>query len=358
MRLPLATAIALLGVIGGCADDTDLSGPAPTPFWMDDADGSGGADGASSDTASQSDAAGQGDTAVQLDAVAQADTADLGDSEAQTDSGGLTDAGAAPDTADADDAGPAADTADAANPDTADAGGADSAVVPEDQYMVSWAESAQQLQDPSPFGSSWAEQRTTTLGLVKIAWQGDSGTRWLQPCAMHTTTVFGTKTLYSAAFLSAIPVPGVPISRVGKLWTQSEEFVVVGLKDGYDGAMPALGQKDHPALVDSDKDGQAGVTVHIDNNLLGKQNLQVAQRQRSSWTAEVQANGEIAALPKVTSEQVVVGASMNLLVVQNKTKPVTGKPGETLRFIPMDAPIDCKALLASPSKYAGKTWPP
>ncbi len=349
MRVPLALALALLGAIGGCADDLDLSGPAPTPFWMDDADAGQSADGGPSDATGQSDATGPGDGAVQADSTVQTD------SEAQTDSGGLTDAAAAPDTADADDAGPAVD---AVNPDTAGADTADSAVVPEDQYFVSWAESAQQLQDPSPFGSSWAEQRTTTLGLVKIAWQGDSGTRWLQPCAMHTNTVFGTKTLYSAAFLSAIPVPGVPISRVGKLWTQSEEFVVVGLKDGYDGAMPALGQKDHAALVDSDKDGLPGVTVHIDNNLLGKQNLQVAQRQRSSWTAEVQANGEIAALPKVTSEQVVVAASMNLLVVQNKTKAVTGKPGETLRFVPLDAPIDCKALLASPSKYAGKTWPP
>jgi hypothetical protein len=352
MRVPLALALALLAVIGGCADDIDLTGPAPTPFWMEDADAGQSADGGPSDAAGQSDAAAPGDTAGQTDAAAQ------GDSDALADSGGPTDAAAVPDTADADDVGPSADAADSANPDTGDAGGSDIAPASEDQYFVSWAESAQQLQDPSPFGSSWAEQRTTTLGLVKISWQGDSGTRWLQPCAMHTNTVFGTKTLYSAGFLSAIPVPGVPISRVGKLWSQSEEFVVVGLKEGYDGAMPALGQKDHAALVDSDKDGLPGVTVHIDNNLLGKQNLQVAQRQRSTWTAEVQANGEIAAQPKVTSEQVVVAASMNLLVVQNKTKPVSGKPGETLRFVPLTAPIDCKALLASPSKYAGKTWPP
>lgn len=341
--LLLLTTAAAVAAFGGCADDADLSGPAPTPFWMDGADGGDVADAGTSGGDTTADGAGPGDSASAQDATAPADAA--GDSGADS----LADA-AADASADA--------SADAAGDAAADAPPADAAATLEDQYFVSWAESAQQLQDPSPFGNSWAEQRTTTLGLVKISWQGDSGTRWLQPCAMHTNTVFGTKTLYSAAFLAAIPVPGVPISRAGKLWTQAEELVVVGLKDGYTGAMPALGEKGHAALVDSDKDGLPGVTVHIDNNLLGKQNLQVAQRQRSSWSAEVQGNGEIAAEPKVTAEQVVVAASMSLLVVQNVTKPVSGKPGETLRLVPLAAPIDCATLLAKPSSYVGKSWPP
>jgi hypothetical protein len=253
----------------------------------------------------------------------------------------------------------AADTA-AASDASVETSGPDTevATAAADQYFVSWAESAQMLQDPSPFGNSWAEQRTTTLGLVKVTWAGNEGLRWLQPCALHTTTVFGTQTLYSAAFLGAIPVPAVPMTKLGNAWTQSEELVTVGLQEGYTGAMPSLGQKGHPALVDSDKDGLPGATVHINNNLLGKQNLQVAQRQRTQWTATVQPTGELDALPTVTSEQVVVAASMSLLVVQNKTKAVTGKPAETLKWRPLAAAIDCKTLLAEPKKYAGRVWPP
>lgn len=298
----------------GCGEDMSLGGNAPTPFWID-----GG------------DASANSDSAATLGSDAASDTAP---GNASTD-GGNDSNGRANDASDALDS-----------------------TVPDDQYFASWLETAQQLQDPSPFGDSWAEQRTTTLGLVKVQWSGTSGWRWQQPCAMHTTTNFNTETLYSASFLGAIPVVEAAMSRQGNQWTQAEELQVVGLKAGYTGLMPDLGESVHPALVDSDKDGQPGVTVFIDNFLLGKQNLQVAQRSKTAWTGAVQPNGEVTAEPKVLTEQTVVAASLSLLVVKNTAKPVEGKPSDTLRWRPIPVPIDCKTLLASPAKYIGRSWPP
>lgn len=311
------TVIALTCLTTGCAADADLSGPAPTPFWLDGGDATADSSGDGAGGAADSDAS----QAALVDS-ATSDTATV-----QTD---------------------------AASGDAA----ADSTDGPADQYFVSWLETAAQLQDPSPFGDSWAEQRTTTLGLVKVQWQGNSGLRWHQPCAMHTTANFSTQTLYSSAFLSSIPVEPTAIERQGTAWSQAEELQVIGLQSGYGGAMPGLGEKGHAAVVDSDKDGLPGATIHIDNSLLGKQNIQVVQRSKTSWTGTVQPNGDVTANPKVQSEQVVIGASMSLLVTKNNVKPLQGKPAETLLWRPLGEPVDCKTLLADPKKYAGRAWPP
>lgn len=311
------SAIALACTTSGCAADTDLAGPAPTPFWLDGGDTTTDSSGDGAGGANDSDA-----TQAALADSVTSDTATV-----QTDA-------------------------------ASDAAAVDSANGQTDQYFVSWLETAAQLQDPSPFGDSWAEQRTFTLGLVKVQWNGSSGMRWHQPCAMHTTANFSTKTLYSSAFLASIPVEPTAIERQGTAWSQAEELQVIGLQPGYSGAMPGLGEKGHAAVVDSDKDGLPGATIHIDNSLLGKQSIQVVQRSKTSWAGTVQANGDVTAIPQVLSEQVVIGASMSLLVTKNNVKPLQGKPAETLLWRPLGEPIDCKALLAEPKKYAGRAWPP
>lgn len=349
--LPRAGSIALVCILGACSADADLSGPAPTPFWLQDAADSSGA-GADSDAFS--------DDTFSDDAFSDGGTA-------APDGGGD---GVSPDAADTDAASSPVPDADASAPDgsgqptdaNVDAGAeavaVDAAEGEAEQYFVSWLETAQQLQDPSPFGDSWVDQRTYTMGLVKVQWKGNQGSRWHQPCAMHTTSNFNTKTLYSAAFLSTIPVQETAMSRQGLQWSQEEELQTIGLKAGFTGAMPSLGQKDHPALADTDKDGLPGATVYIDNILLGKQSIQVAQRSKTTWTGAVKPNGQVTAEPKVQTEQVVVAASLSLLVTQNNVKAVQGKPPETLLWRPLAQPINCKILLADAPKYAGRAWPP
>ncbi len=339
-----AVALAWAGL--GCGEDADLGGPAPTPFWLDGGDTSGG----NSDSAA-GDSGGPGSDGGRW-SDGGAGSSDAATSDASTGDTAVADADGF--SADADSTAASDVAADAAT----DASGGDTAQGPEEQYFVSWLETAQQLQDPSPFGDSWAEQRTHTLGLVKVLWNGNSGSRWHQPCAMQTTANFSTKTLYSAAFLSSIPVQESAMARQGAQWTQAEELQVIGLKSGYTGSMPALGEKGHAAVIDSDKDGQPGATIHIDNSLLGKQNIQVAQRSKTNWTGAVQADGTVAAEPIVQTEQVVIAASLSLLVTKNNVKPLQGKPAETLLWRPLAEPIDCKALLAEPKKYAGRAWPP
>ncbi len=163
----------------------------------------------------------------------------------------------------------------------------DTPLVPLDaeSYYVSVRVNRRLTQDPSPFGDDWAESLTATIGLVKIVWDGEAGTRWEQVCAMWSNRVHGSQILYSAAFVAAIPVDPIAITRVGNVLTEAADRQWIGLETGYEDAMPALGDDRHPALADTDTDGNPGATIDIDMSLFGNQKLFIAQRTHTSWSA-------------------------------------------------------------------------
>jgi len=310
------------------------AGTPPTPPWLLDvsADVDGGAtDGASSPVDSGP---------VNLDSGGQADGAgpvatDAADDSERADGGATTDSGAMADAAPA----------------------ADAAVKSAPVYYASWTRYRVQQQDPSPFGSSWAESVTTTIGLVQVIWTGDKGSSLQQTCAMAANEVHGSQVTFPATFVAALPVDPIPLTRKGKTITQPSHVTRLGLTPGYDGPLPAVGQGDHAAVIDGDKDGKPGVTVTVDIFLLGQQKLHVVQRNTRGWSADVSSNGGLDMKPDVKIQQVTVGATMDMLLAAVKEKPVSG-PAEVLIWRPVAADTDCKDLVAKSSKLLGKPWPP
>lgn len=297
----LVTAELLVSALASCGGELAGSGLGPDPFWLDGTDAT---------TANDAATAADGDAA----------------------------------TAAGDGGGTAAD--------------GDIGASAKELHFAAVLTSTEQTQDPSPFSDAWAEQTTTTLALVRVAWQGDVGTRWIQICALHTTTAHGAKLTYPAAFLAAIPVESAPLTRVGAQWSQPEVVEVAGLASGHGGAMPKTGEAKHPALVDADGDGQPGVTLDVDINLLGAHKLYVAQRARIAWTGTLDASGALSAEPTIVQERSVVGASLSLLVADTPRKPIAGRPPHTLRWLPLPGPVGCATLVAEAKARIGSPWPP
>jgi hypothetical protein len=306
-------ACVLAVTLMACGGDGPTTGPPPTPFWVEDA----------------TDAVAGGTTIDGVVPVLDAVVADreLGDAV-------LVDAVPA-DTIPLNIA-PAEETA----------------------YYVSVRVNREQTQDPSPFGSAWSESLTASVGLVQIVWKGDVGTRWEQVCAMWSNRVHGSQILYGAPFVDAIPVEPIEIVRSEGIYSEALDEVWLGLKQGYTGDLPALGESDHPALVDSDKDGEPGATLDIDMIVFGNQKIFVAQRSVTQWSASLQEDGRIVAEPSVTHERVTVGASVGVLVASTRTKPVTGKPADTMVWTRIENPISCADLLNDETMLGLVSWPP
>jgi hypothetical protein len=227
------------------------------------------------------------------------------------------------------------------------------------EHYAVWQVSTVENQDPSPLGEgAWAEQRTVTLALAQVTWQGQTGKRVQQVCAVHTNPAFGTQLTYGTKFVNTIPAVTATLQRNGATWTQEPAVLCLGLPSGYDGALPQLGEGGHSAVRDTDNDGQPGVTLELSHTLLGSQQLYVAQRERVQWQATVAANGEIVTEPEVLRDQVTLGASLDLLVMATQSRPAAGKPAETLRWVPVPATMDCATLLQQTSKWLGSSWPP
>ena len=296
--LALALALVVGALAAGCGGEALQSGIAPDPAWLD-----------------------------VVDATAAVDAVD---------------ATAAVDAVDA----------------TAAVDAVDATTRAEEQVFAAWLTSRVQLQDPTPFGSSWAEQTTTTLALVRVRWHGDVGERWVQPCALHTTPSFGSKLSYPSAFLAAVPVEAAEIRRDGAGWSQADVVEHVGMTGDGTADMPKNGEAKHPALVDHDGDGKPGVTLGVEIPLFGAQKLYVAQRTVTAWSGEVDADGVVSAEPTITSEQATVGATLDLLLTTPKQKPVASGPAHTLRWHPLSTPIGCATLVAESKTHVGQTWPP
>ncbi len=225
-------------------------------------------------------------------------------------------------------------------------------------WFAFWVQSRKQVQDPSPLGDDWQTNRTTTLGLVKIGWQGQQGLASLHTCAVASNPMFGTKMTYPSAFVAALAQQAAPVSVVGNLWTFGPATQRVGLHEGHDGPMPATGQASHPAVTDADGDGKPGVTVGIDVPILGKQSLFVAQRSTVQWSANLTSDGVLTATPIASHEQATLGATSSLLVVGETAKPVTDEPPMELRWQQVPPLTSCAQLLADPKGLVGRAWPP
>ncbi len=241
-------------------------------------------------------------------------------------------------------------------------GGSDATVaVPADgtdEYFAFWDQTRVLAHNTAPIGDEWQPSRTTTIGLLRVHWQGNSGQAWLVPCAVHSTDIASSTLTYPPDFIDALAEGPLPMQRDGATLTLPAKTQWLGLPRGYLGDLPAVGDGANPAIIDQDGDGHPGVTIFIHMPFFGDQAIYVVERQTTAWTAQRNADGTVVALPQTTGGKVTVGATQSLLVTANTDKALDGEPPEELRLTPTSGATGCSALLAAPQQLIGQSWPP
>lgn len=209
--------------------------------------------------------------------------------------------------------------------------------------------------DPSPFGSSQQALAVTSYLLVTWERTGTSVTWDESLCGLSSNEVFGTTTTYPRAFIDSVPV----VTRTATLDAETTgagfaggPFVdVIGadLANPETDPLPTSGSAS--TVVDADGDGNPGVTVEIDQNLLGSGEVYVAQRLRQTLSGTVTGPDRIEGFVEGTREQVVLGASAGWLEtpVEEEADP---DPSHSFFILQGAAPeTDCAELMASPESY-------
>lgn len=225
------------------------------------------------------------------------------------------------------------------------------------EFYAFWRQSRVLSHNAAPFGEEWQLSKTTTVGLMKVDWSGDVGQLWTVPCGLHTNEVASSQLSYPASFVNVLTTGPTPISRTGLTLTQPSQTQWVGLTSGYSGAMPGVGEATHPAVVDADQDGHPGITLFINMPFFGDQAIYAVQRNASSWTGTLTAEGSLVAFPLTVTEQVTVGATNDILVAATESKPAPGMEPEELRMFLTTGTVGCAALLANPPAFVQTTWP-
>lgn len=226
------------------------------------------------------------------------------------------------------------------------------------EYYAFWQQARRLAKNPSPFGETWQESRTTSIGLVKVDWQGSQGAAYSHTCAVTSNPAFSSQMTYPAAFINALAVGPLPLQRTADTVEQLPSTTWLGLKAGYTGALPGVGDGKHSAIVDADNDGNPGATVYIDAPILGKQAIYVVQRNTSDWKAARDVDASLHPLPNAKMEQVTVGATNSILVAEDVGKPLPGVAPVELHWRPVEANLTCAALVAKAKELTGQAWPP
>jgi hypothetical protein len=133
------------------------------------------------------------------------------------------------------------------------------------------------------------------------------------------------------------------------LW-RPETPTLLGIKydDPYNTPLPKSIEADDPRLFDADNDGKPGVTVYID--LYGtREEIYVARREIFAFEARPKADGVLEGLVHDRSEQLVIGASNEMLLGnQQEWLQYEDLSKSPIILVPLsrDEDYDCERLMA------------
>ncbi len=101
-----------------------------------------------------------------------------------------------------------------------------------------------------------------------------------------------------------------------------------------------------PRVVDQDRDGRPGLTVHVSALGLVRGDVYVVQRIRSRLTGALVAPGRIEGLFECTTEQVVIGATSPLFLSDLPSRPDPVAEKSAFVFVRIDPAWTCADILA------------
>lgn len=167
--------------------------------------------------------------------------------------------------------------------------------------------------DPGPFTDDQEQADTTSVLLVDWRREGTSLTWTETTCSVEQSEVFDTVTSFPDAFVEHLPVR----TRTGELSAPETgatltagpfvDLVSVDLEDPSGDDLPE--EADDDRVFDLDEDGQPGVTVHIDQAIMGEGDVYVVQRSIARMDGVVVAADRIEGYLESSPEQSVLAAS-------------------------------------------------
>jgi hypothetical protein len=248
------------------------------------------------------------------------------------------------------------DTGDDTAGDTGDdTAGQDTGEPPPVEEVWAMLQSTRTLVD-SPVGGGTAPADTRAIS--RLAWRRQgTAISWEETvCSLEASEVHGTQTTFP--FVSAIPVR----SRAGSLseaatgasFTAGPWVDVLGarLEDSEGERLPT--RESDPRQWDQDEDGEPGVTVHVEQELLGGGDVWVAQRTRSSFEGVVVRTDRIEGHVELTMEQVMYGASTWWLELDTNSRPDTAPEHNFFLLQGIDPTLSCEEIVAQQERIFGR----
>ena len=182
-----------------------------------------------------------------------------------------------------------------------------------------------QVKNPSPLSGKWGYQTTTSW--KRLDWSRDEmDVSWDEElCGIYVTEIFGTKTSFPQRFVDTMPVRTksgtLSDTTVGATFSAGPfaDLNGVELNAPFSDDLPE--SSNHGSVTDQDNDGHPGITVNIDNDLMGKGDVYAVQRNITEYGGTVTEDGRIEGFVATHGEQVTVGATDWWLEAGAETRP-------------------------------------
>ena len=205
--------------------------------------------------------------------------------------------------------------------------------------------------DPSPFGSG--EESMAVTSIMRVAWTQDgTAVAWSETlCGLSSNMVFGTTTSYPEAFVSSMPrrTRSAMLSgeNTGATLTAGPFYDVVGaeLEDPATDALPT--EAGDSRVTDPDGDGNPGVTVDVDQSILGRGSVYVAQRLDQSMEGTLISEDRIEGYVTGQREQTILGATASWLETEVQERPDPDPNHSFFIMQRVDSSTSCADILAS-----------
>lgn len=197
---------------------------------------------------------------------------------------------------------------------------------------------AVQVKNPNPMARSrWTTVRTSGWGLVDLVETDGLLSYTESTCDVATSRVFGTSTEYSAAFIASLGSRSRTGRIVGGQLTAGPYVQVIGA----DAAAPELTPE---AAVDTDRDGLPGVTISVQQSVMGQGDVYVAQRSVTSLTMDRVGEGWTGTISSEVDE-LVLDATTWWLKADRASRPHPDPAQSTVSWIPVSDETTCADLL-------------
>lgn len=144
----------------------------------------------------------------------------------------------------------------------------------DDEVFALYERVVEETDNPSPFDNDTADSET--YALKRLVYTPGEGTYREQLCATWGNEVFGTTWSFADDFAERRGVLDRPVVQIDDLGFDAGPYVDLLGTDLEEGPLPV--EVGDPGIVDTDEDGQPGMTVFIDNSLLGMGEVYIAQR--------------------------------------------------------------------------------